>query len=388
MKQLIVIFVVLFTSCTTSKMALQDGNYAQAVDLAWNKLNKNPENQKEVLNIEQAYAKAQQKDMDEINFLKKEGNPENWDKIYDIYMGIRKRQNKIKSLPELIVNAENRKVNFALIDVDDELIKSKQNAAAYAYTHATQLLKTNTKENSRKAYYEFESVKKYYSNYKDVDSLISVSKLNGITYILIRIQNKTSNRLPTGFEEELMRINITDLDDEWVQFDNRESQNTKYDFTVNFVVRAINLTPERIVEKNYRESKDIVDGYDFELDNEGNHKKDSAGNVIQILKYKTITCDVRETIQLRNAEVLGNVDFVDLQRKQVIKSVDVAGGFAFENHYAMVSGNYDAMSPNTLNLINAHPVPFPTDESLIGNCLPVLKNEQLNAIKTNRNLFE
>lgn len=389
MKNIFLGFILLYiTSCTTSKLALSDGNYAQAVNLAYKKVAKNPNNQKEILNLEQAFAKAQQQDLNEIALLKKEGDPGNWEKIYERYKTIRLRQLKVQGLPQLKVEEENRIVEFNFINVDDELVKSKQNAAAYFYTYAQELLANGSKENARKAYTQFLQVKKYYSNFRSVDSLISVSQAMGTNHVLIRTQNKTTFALPNGFADEMLRINTADLNREWVQFDTRESQNVQYDFLINLTIRQLNLSPERVTQNNYSETKIVADGYDYILDKEGNHKKDSLGNEIKTERTKTVTCNVHETIQMRNAEVLGYVEYVNLNTKQVVKSVDVAGGYVFENHFATVTGNFEAISENTNMLMTNHWLPFPDDEYLFGGCLPVLKEQQITIIRNNIRLVD
>lgn len=383
-----ILLLLLITACTTSKLALSDGNYSQAVNLAYKKVAKNPNNQKEILNLEQAFNKAQQQDLNEIELLKKKGNPENWEKIYELYKTIRARQLKIQGLPALKVEEENRTVVFNYINVDDELVKSKQNAAAYFYTYAQQLLNSGSKEDARKAYSQFVQVKKYYNNYRSVDSLIEVSQAMGMNYVLIRSQNKTTFALPAMFADEMLRINTADLNTDWVRFDTRESENMKYDFIINLTIRQMNLSPERVMQNNFSETKIINDGFDYELDKEGNHKKDSLGNEIKIERTKKVTCNVFETIQTRNAEVLGYVEFLNLNSKQVLKSIDVASGYVFENHFATVTGNFEAISENTNMLMTNHWLPFPEDDFLISGCMPYLKEQQYNCIRSNVRLMD
>ena len=221
-----------------------------------------------------------------------------------------------------------------------------------------------------------------------MDSLIAVSQAMGINHVLIRTQNKTTFALPNGFADEMLRMNTADLNDDWVQFDTRENKNVVYDFLINLTIRQLTISPERVTQNNYSETKIIADGYDYVLDKEGNHKKDSLGNEIKTERTKSVTCNVHETIQMRNAEVLGYVEYVNLNTKQVVKSVDVAGGYVFENHFAMVTGNFEAISEHTNMLMTNHWLPFPDDDYLLGGCLPVLRDQQINSIRNNIRLFE
>ncbi|MEO8149394.1 MAG: hypothetical protein ABI723_17245 [Bacteroidia bacterium] len=390
MKNFIILFssVLFFASCASSEKALKHGDYNSAIELAYKKLLRNPENQEEIANIELAYNIAQEADLRQIAFLKKEGNPQNYDQIYNLYMTIRRRQTRVKSLPDLFLKNNNRKVVFNTIDVDDELIKSKQNAAAFSYAHAVQMLNNGTKEGARKSYYEFMQVKQYYQNYKDVDSLTRVARSKGMTYVILKVQNKS--RLPSnaGIEDELMRISTKDLGDEWIRFDTHESNSFKYDYAVNLIIKNADVgIPSRSLT-DYNENKVVPDGLDYQYDKEGNLVIDSAGHPIKVPKYKTIYCSVREVLEQQGAVVNALAEFVNLNHNQVLETQLLTAEHRYENRFAIVNGDLNAASEQTIALMrNAGALP-PPPEVMINECMKVLKDQNLNTIRTHRDLFE
>ncbi len=385
---LLIFAILILSSCASSKKAIQHGDYNAAIELAYKKLLKNPKNQEEMVNLELAYNIAQEADLRQIEFLKKEGNPENYDQIYNLYMAIRRRQTRVKSLPELVIKDSNRKIIFQTIDVDDELIKSKQNAAAYSYAHAVQMLNNGTKDGARKSYYEFMQVKKYYSSYKDVDSLINVAQLKGITYVLMKVVN--TSRLPAnaGIEEELLRINAKDLGDQWTRFDTRAINNINYDYVTSLVIKNADVGIPARSFNDYNESRQIPDGFDYQYDKEGNIMNDSTGKPIKVPRFKTIFCSVREVLEQQGAIVNARVEFEDLHRKQVIETQSLTAEHRYENRFAIVNGDLNAASENTLALIKNAGLMPPPPEVLINEALKILKDQHINAIRTHRDLFE
>lgn len=390
MKNLILFFIsiLFFASCASSKKSIQHGDYNTALELACKKLLKNPKNQDEILNLELAYNISQEADLRQIEFLKKEGNPQNYDQIYNLYTGIRRRQTKVKSLPPLFLTANNRKVEFTTIDVDDELIKSKQNAAAYSYAHAVQMLNNGSKDGARKAYYEFTQVKQYYQSYKDVDSLIHTAQLKGITYVILRVQNKSRLQSNQGIEEELLRISTKDIGDQWIRFDTRETSGLNYDFAVNLIIKNADVGPPSQSFNDYTESKEVPDGLDYQYDKEGNLVTDSTGHPIKIPKFKNIYCNVREVVFQQGAVVNGLTEFVDLRRKQTIESQPLTAEHRFENRFTVLNGDLNAASLRSLELMKNSTVLPPPPEVLINECMKVLKDQNLNAIRSHRDILE
>lgn len=71
-------------------------------------------NQPYVYLLEEAFAKATERDLDQINFLKKDGNPAHLEEIYQLYQNLQSRQERIKPLLPLPLIDENRNAVFKL----------------------------------------------------------------------------------------------------------------------------------------------------------------------------------------------------------------------------------------------------------------------------------
>ena len=181
-KLLLYILIAFFIhGCMSSDKALRNGYYDTAIAKAAKKLRKNPGKQNQISVLEEAFKKAQQIDLDRIAFIQKEGQPSQWDEVHAIYSRIKNRQEIVKRLPTLRAD---HAINFNYINVDDELIQSKQKAAEYFYAHGVSLLQQGGKMNARNAFSEFEKIKGYYSNFKDVDIQLGKAHEDGMTNII------------------------------------------------------------------------------------------------------------------------------------------------------------------------------------------------------------
>ena len=178
MKSLISILLIgaLLGACGSSKKYLQRGNYDAAIRMAVKKLRKKPTKEKEILVLETAYTKANNRNNERLNFIKLEGSPNMWDEVYRIYNTMKTRQSLVNEVLPLELLSTGRMVQFSSVNYDEEIINSKKKAAEYFYAHANQLLAKGDRENAKRAYLEFKKVKAFYSDYKDIDEKLKESK--------------------------------------------------------------------------------------------------------------------------------------------------------------------------------------------------------------------
>src|SRR3972149_651794 len=328
-KLLIFLFSVylLLAGCAGSEKALNNGNYDLAISKASKKLRKNKTKSDQIVVLEEAFRKAQQSDFERITFIQKEGSPEKWDEIYAIYSKIKRRQNIIKQLlPLQIIDKKggaSRTAKFELVDVDNELIQSKQKAAEYFYAHGLTLLQKGGRINARAAYADFEKVKSYYTTFKDIDDQLAKSHEAGTTKVLFKMKKTNPVPLPPTFEQELMKISLQDLNQNWIRYYTSDVAGTHYDYSVFVNLKVIDVSPELAKEKYYSESKQVQDGWEYKLDSKGNVIKDSLGNDIKKPKYKTITCNVVETHLSKTARVGGSLDYIDNHTNQLYKTDNI-----------------------------------------------------------------
>lgn len=391
MKKILLLSIVLLqvlSGCVSSKKALNNGNYDQAIDKSVNKLRKNPDNNKEIIVLERAFARAQQQNLDRIVFLQKEGSPDMWDDIYALYQQIKNRQERIQSLPVLSLRDKNmlvlRRANFNFIDVDADLLQAKQKAAQFFYARGNALLEKGGRFNARDAYSDFQRVKGYYSTFQDVDEKLAAAKEAGTTKVLFKMQKNNPGQLPPSFEDELLKISLQELNRNWLRFYTTEVKNITYDYNIVVNLKVIDVSPELVKEKYYSETKKVKDGWEYKLDDKGNVMKDSLGNDIKQQKYKTIKCDVVETYFSKTARVAGSLDYWDNHSKQLLHTDNLAADSFFEDGVVVVlGGDVNALTAETKAKIGKRPLPYPDPFGMLLQAGGILKGMVKNLLVQN-----
>lgn len=361
--------LIFFISCSTSKQiekAVSLGNYDQAIYDALGKLrtNKDKKGKAEIITmLEDAYNKATQRDLKDIEYLKKDNNPENYLKIYDLYVGLDNRQEAIKPVLPLYVN--NREVKFDMKDYSSQIIANKNNASQHLYNNAVALLKSNNKMDYRYAYEDFREIEHINPNFKDVRQLINTAHQMGIDYVIVNMKNDTQKVIPKRLETDLLNFSTYGLNHLWTVYHNTPTKDVKYDYNMLVNLRQINVSPEQIKERQIIKEKQIVDGKKNLVDNKGNAVKDSLGKVIQVDNLKTIRCEYYEFRQFKSVQVTGNVEYVNLNTKQLEDAFPVSSEFVFEHIYATYRGDKRALDADLLPFLDRRAVPFPTEEQMI-----------------------
>jgi len=174
------------------------------------------------------------------------------------------------------------------------------------------------------------------------------------------------------------------LNDLWTIYHNKEQAKTSYDFKIEINFREINISPEQVREKQVIKEKQVVDGWKYLVDKNGNTVKDSLGKAIKVDKFKTITCKVDEITQFKSVQVVGQIKYLDLGANQLIKSFPLASEYIFEHRYATYSGDKNALEKEYLNLLTYKYVQFPSNEQMIFDSSEDLKNRIKNIVTQNK----
>ncbi|HOY30858.1 MAG TPA: hypothetical protein PKW80_03165 [Bacteroidales bacterium] len=364
MKTKIVSFVMILLivgGCSSSKQYLEKGNFDMATKKSIAKLRKKPDNAKQLWVLTQAYKKANAQNLERIDFLRKTGQPDIWEEVFQNYTALKNRQDLAKTLPQNILTS----IGFEFHDYDKDLIESEKKACDYYYALGVKLLNSNDKMSARQAYSEFLKIKKHYTDYKDVKDLIRKAEEMGTSHVIMYMQNNSNALLPKDFEYEFLKIDIPDLDTKWVKYDTKEQDGLTYDYAIVVNLKVIDVSPERLKEKIWTEAKTIQDGWTYQLDNRGNVMKDSLGNDIKEPRYIRTECHVKEIAQHKEAVLSGKLDFYNNASKQLMTSENIIANSVFSNGYLMANGDLRALTPETQKRLGNAPLPFPGDFDMI-----------------------
>ena len=383
---IITVLFLALSSCVGRKQIekqLNTGNYDQAINNALKKLetNKNAKRKQDyVLMLRDAYYKVVEDNHYRINQLKQDGNPEYYETIYNLYTRLDSRQNSIKNVLPLQINGKT--IKFKFNNYTSDIIDYKSKVSDYKYSQARQLLSSSDKYNAREAYGLLEDIERINPNFKDVRSLMDQAHFIGTDFVIVSVINETNQIVPTRLEEELLDFDTYGLNDNfWTLYHANASAEINYDYAMQLQLKRINISPEHVYEKEYVREAEIVDGWEYVLDENGNVAKDSSGNDIKQDKIVRVLARLSEVQQVKSTQVIGQVVFTDLKQNQVLESFPIDSEFIFENFYGRFRGDRRALSDDDKRLLGNRAVPFPTNEQMVYDTNEDLKQKLKSIIK-------
>lgn len=359
----------MLVACNTRKQvekAVNTGNYDQAITTALDKLktNKNKKrNDDYILMLQDAYYKASERDLNTIDHLKKDNNPETYREIFELYSDLNSRQEAIKPILPLVING--KKIPFKFNNYSDAILNAKENVSDYMYEKGLDLLESDDKRSIREAYNTLDYLEHINPNYENTRELLDEAHQRGINYVLVSINNETQQIIPERLEDDLLNFDTYGLNKFWSVYHAVESQDIVYDYAMQLNLKQINLSPEKISEREFLREKDIIDGVKYKLDSAGNVAKDSLGNDIKVDNIIRVKSLIYESVQFKSAQVIADVVYLDLQSNQILDTFTIDSGFVFEHIYARFKGDQRALNNDDRNLIRNKRIPFPSNEQMV-----------------------
>ena len=380
---LILALSILIISCSSVKQARQSinkGNYTEAINLAVKKLQNNKSkkgNQPYILMLKEAFDKAVLKDNEQITFLSKENNPEKIEALYNLYVKLSERQKKIQPLLPLTLKETNKEVVFDLVNYQNDLVETQQQLVAHLYSKSLLDLKAKnlSKLDYRAIHEDLNYVQKLSPNYKNVNRLLNTIHQKGTDIVYVTLQNETDKVIPKRLEEDLLNFDTYRLNDFWTVYHVKKDKTVDYDYQLQLNFRNINVSPERVNEKELIREKEVEETVIV---------KDSLGKKVESVKIVRAICTIYQITQTKTCEVRGNVKYIDLKNNnQIIENFPLVSGYVFTHVYGNYRGDKRALNDSFLQIIRAKEVPFPSNEQMIYDTGKDLKNKLRNIFTKN-----
>ena len=381
-------FLIFITSCALkhTQELVHSGDYDNAITIAVSSLESNKDKKSKqdyVYLLEEAFAKAKERDLNTLNLLEKENNPAQIERIYQLYVGLNNRQEKIKPLLPLQLLKENRTAVFAFENYNDKLIASKNSLSNYLYANAKALLKSTNKMDFRKAFDDFTYLNQINPNFKDVNELLKEAKFKGSDFVLVSTKNETNMIIPVRLQNDLLDFNTYGLNDKWTVYHNTEQDGIRYDFGVRIRFKEVVISPEQIKEKEFIKERRIKDGQKKLIDANGKEVLDEKGKVVFVDNWKDVTVKINEVRQFKSCIIVAKVDYSNWTTNQLLKSFPLSSEFIFENVYANYKGDRRAADDSYFPNFDKKTVPFPSNEQMIYDAGEDLKNKLKGILNQN-----
>lgn len=379
----IIVATLLASGCGSSKKQMQSGNYEAAIDKAVRELRKNPDNQDEAEILARAYEITNEQDNERLRLLKMENRAASYDEIYLTYKKMHDRQALVRTVTPL--RTGNRTIEFPYVDYMAEMVTAKQKAADFYYTNGIELMKNQTKESYRQAYYQFIRAKEYVGDYPNIDNLINESKYLGISRALVSVQNQSIINFPPEFVNDLLALDLPRLNSEWVEYHTEHlDKDAQYDYLINVNVKNVAVSPDESIQRDTLIKREVEDGFNYVLDKNGNVMRDTLGNDIKVKKYKSLQCALIETVQLKACRIDGDVEIIQLNPNRVVKRDPIGAESSFQHISARALGDVQALSPEQLQSTRIGTVQSPSDIEMVIRCSESLKQAIRGIMQNNR----
>ena len=378
--------LVILSSCRNLEKMVERGDYDNAIIFATRKLSaqKNKKT-KHVQGLEEAFARINQRDLDEMAYLDGNKNPQNWSAIERIALKISNRQSYITPLMPLI-SKEGYEAYFDLVDTYAIMESARNGAAEFYYNEGSDLLTRattyNDKKYARQAYYTFQKVLDRKQDYKEVHKLIRAAEKAGIAHIKVEVKNNSLSFVPAEINARLEALNIYKLNGTWKRFYIHNEPGMSYDHVAVLELNEISTSPERETISYYTDEKKVKDGYIYLKDKKGNFKRDSTGKKLKTEKFKTVYADITKVHREKSAFVSGYMKIYDNDNLAVLDSEALSVEAIFTDYALSYIGDKRAVSDKHRAKLKSHPAPFPHDLAIIGDATEKLKNRFMDAVSS------
>ncbi len=344
---------------------LQSGNYTSAFNTAITQLNKDKtkkSNQKQIPLLKEAFEKAAISDKAEINKLQKSKTPENLKKILGNYLNLDIRQDEIRVLQPL--SFEGNEVDFNFEDYTTSIADAKQNYSESLFSTAQKLMKGNTLD-ARNAFKHIEDLMYVNPTYKTgLNDLLQRAKSKGSSFVLVHLKNKIKE-ISNDSIKYLNKINSSNFDNHWVIYHDKKDRKVSYDYQVDISLDKLTFEPEKILKEKISQEQKVQDGWQYQLDNNGNVMKDEKGNDIKTPKYKNVTAEVLLYQQNKSSKIDGTIIVKDLKKKTNITNKPEFGEAKFQHNYAKYNGDQRANDQKYFEALQSKAVIYPKDFEFI-----------------------
>jgi len=363
------IVLLLLASCVGRRQIekqLHSGNYDQAISNAIKRLKHNKDKKRKqdfIIMLQDAFYKVVKDNHNTISYLKKNGNPEQYQHIFDLYLALEKRQRAIKAVMPLHINGHLVALNFN--NYSNAIAEYRAKVSNYKYNTAVALMQSNSKIDNRNAFKTLKYIEHINPNFKEVRQLMGVAHHQGTNYVIVAIENHTNQIIPSRLHNNLLNFDTYGLNNFWTVYHANTNHEIIYDYAMALQLNRIIVSPEQITERQILRKKNVIEGWEYVLDANGNVAKDSLGNDIKKDKIITAKARFNEYNQYKSTQVFASVVYSNIKQNHLLESFPLESEFVFDNLYASVRGDKRALTAEDLEILKNRKLHFPSNEQMV-----------------------
>lgn len=369
----IIALAILCSGCARKQIRkmVETGNYDSAIDRLTHKLAGKKKKDEYVLLLEEAFNKANAKDLSKIEELKSKDRPELSDRIYYLYEGLLTRQDKV--YPLLPLESETGYIaNMTIESYNSEMRDQAQIAAKVHYQRALSLLqkaKKGDKTAARSAFRSLDQIGKYFGNYEDRHDLMQLADSLGQTRVLLDVSLDELGYLSKNLEVEMYDLTRLIADGRWTEYYLEFPDDLEIDVRASLRFYDLWISPERETSDREHFKKEIQDGVKKEIVTET--VKDTTGKWIKVEVEKEVPnmIEVKAHVDIvrrtKDARLHGLIEWIDLNNGDLLFDEETKAIVDFEGEQITFHGDKRALPQDVKSDLDSQLEFFPTDYEMI-----------------------
>lgn len=322
---------------------------------------------------EKALFEANQKDLDLIDVLEKQGEQTSYLRIAQLYEAIQKRQRDVAASGS-IVGVEGTVPDFNFADVTKLHAEAHERAAGYLYNKTLPLVaqaRAGDKRMARRAFYKLSAVHDVIQDFKNVKDLQSDMKDLGHVTVDVVVLNRTGFFLPFGMQRDIQRTNIERLNNNWTSYRFVDEQDTDGDVRAIFEIVSIDVSPNKEDVNVDHLHKEIQDGWVYVDRDKSDTIKTKKKKEPRMIK---IEGDWTQVNRSKYGEITTEVRYEKRHEEETVRSNPIHVEFAFQNEAFFFDGDMRLLTSSMKCKLNQSDQPFPSDDTVIDECVSGLKD--------------
>ena len=342
--------LLIVTSCSTGKKALEKGNYFSAVSKAVQRLKSSPDSKKAAKVLKDGYQLTLDWSQEELDMIFSNSNAFKWEQAIGIMNQVNSLAKQIRQTPAA------RKIIANPKSYSSELNMALEKAAEERYQAGLYELEQNTQESAHMAFNHFRKADRYIPGFKQVNEMLAQAKELATIHVVVEAipVNAINYKLSSEFfyNQVFSYLNKQFPRESFVNFyspgeaKNQSLENPDFIVAMQFFDFSVGNTAHSEIEKELKTRVEI-------------ESEDTTR-----VRYKNYAAKIKiYTDKVVSGGVL-DMKIYESGSDKMIKNDRIPGSFTWVNDYAIFVGDIEALDKNHLALIERKAVPLPPRQDL------------------------
>ena len=350
-----IVLLAFVVSCNSSKRLLEQGAYYQSVMSAVDKLQRSPNNKKSQKALRKAYPLAVHDFLNEIDKAKANAVDMPYSRIADAYQSLNNMYEAINASPKARQIVRNPKEYYR------QYADVRKEAAAEQYEIAERLMRMNTRDDAKQAYFHYRAADEFQQGYRDVERKMQEAREAATLKVIVENVPVNSRMFKVSADFFFDQVDK--------HLRNIMGRNQFVAFYTERDARRLGLrNPDQVLRLQF---EDFNVGQSRAFQNKETIQRDSVevGEVtLENGRKKPVLGTVKATMITRRIEVLSNgvlsMTINEGQRNTRIYRDEMPGEFLWFAEWATFKGDERALTEEQLKLCNSVEVSPPQPQEM------------------------